>query len=46
MPLVTASDVGITFGADVIFSDLNLDIHERAHIGVVGPNGGGKTSSA
>ena len=44
MPLVSTSDVAITFGADVIFSDLNIEIHERAHIGIVGPNGGGKTS--
>lgn len=44
MPLVSTSDVGITFGADVIFQNLNLEIHERARIGIVGPNGGGKTS--
>ncbi|MDP7509593.1 MAG: ABC-F family ATP-binding cassette domain-containing protein [Dehalococcoidia bacterium] len=44
MPLVSTSDVGITFGVDVIFGNLNLEIHERARIGIVGPNGGGKTS--
>ena len=44
MPLVSTSDVGITFGADVIFANLNVDIHERSRIGIVGPNGGGKTS--
>ena len=44
MPLVSASDVAITFGADVIFANLSVDIHERARIGIVGPNGGGKTS--
>ena len=44
MPLVSASDVAITFGADVIFANLTVDIHERARIGIVGPNGGGKTS--
>jgi ATP-binding cassette subfamily F protein 3 len=36
--------VGITFGADVIFGSLNVEIHERSRIGIVGPNGGGKTS--
>lgn len=44
MPLVSTSDVGITFGADVIFENLNVVIHERSRIGIVGPNGGGKTS--
>ena len=44
MPLVSASDVAITFGADVIFANLTVDIHDRARIGIVGPNGGGKTS--
>lgn len=44
MPLVSTSDVGISFGADLIFANLNLQIHERARIGIVGPNGGGKTS--
>ena len=44
MPLLSTSDVAITFGADVIFANLNIEIHERARIGIVGPNGGGKTS--
>ena len=44
MPLVSTSDVSITFGADVIFENISIDIHDRAHIGIVGPNGGGKTS--
>ena len=44
MPLLSTSGVGITFGADVIFANINVEINERARIGVVGPNGGGKTS--
>ena len=44
MPLVSTTNVAITYGADVIFANLNVDIHERARIGIVGPNGGGKTS--
>ena len=44
MPFVSTSDVAVTFGADVIFENLNVEIHERARIGIVGPNGGGKTS--
>ena len=44
MPLVSTSDLAVTFGADVIFANLNVEIHERARIGIVGPNAGGKTS--
>ena len=44
MPLISTSDVGINFGADVIFANLNVEIHQRSRIGIVGPNGGGKTS--
>ena len=44
MPLLSTSGIGITYGADVIFANINVEINERARIGVVGPNGGGKTS--
>ena len=44
MPLLSTSGVGITYGADVIFANINVEINERARIGIVGPNGGGKTS--
>ena len=44
MPLVSASDLAVHYGADVLFSGVSLDINERDRIGIVGPNGGGKTS--
>ena len=44
MPLVSTTDLAVHYGADIIFSGVDLDIHERARIGIVGPNGGGKTS--
>ena len=44
MPLVSTSELAIHYGADIIFSGVDLDINERARIGIVGPNGGGKTS--
>ena len=44
MPLVSTSDLAVHYGADIIFSGIGLDINERARIGIVGPNGGGKTS--
>ena len=44
MPLVSTSNLAVHYGADIIFSGVDLDINERARIGIVGPNGGGKTS--
>ena len=44
MPLVSTSSLAVHYGAEIIFSGIDLDIHERARIGIVGPNGGGKTS--
>ena len=44
MPLVSTSDLAVHYGADIILSGVNLDINERDRIGIVGPNGGGKTS--
>ena len=44
MPLVSTSAVAVIYGANEVFSGVNLEISERARIGVVGPNGSGKTS--
>ena len=44
MPLVSTSAVAVIYGADEVFSGINLEIPERARIGIVGPNGSGKTS--
>jgi ATP-binding cassette subfamily F protein 3 len=44
MALVSTSDLAVHYGADIIFSGVDLDVNERARIGIVGPNGGGKTS--
>ena len=44
MPLVSTSGLAVHYGADIIFSGVDLNINERARIGIVGPNGGGKTS--
>jgi len=44
MPLLTASNLAVAYAELEIFSGVALDVAERARIGVVGPNGGGKTS--
>ena len=44
MPLLTASKLKVSYGDLEVFSEISLEIANRARIGMVGPNGGGKTS--
>ena len=44
MPLLTASELKVSHAEIDIFSGVSLEVAEGARIGVVGPNGGGKTS--
>ena len=44
MPLITAIDLGKSYGPDDIFSGISLSIPHRARIALVGPNGIGKTT--
>lgn len=42
--ILNIEDVGISLGARPILGDLNLSLEDGARIGVVGPNGGGKST--
>src|SRR5258707_14423455 len=44
MPVLTATRVGKSFGADDIFAGINVDIPHGTRIALVGPNGAGKTT--
>ncbi len=44
MSILSAVDLAKSFGADDIFSGINLDIPQAARIAIVGPNGIGKTT--
>ncbi len=44
MSLLTANNLGKSFGPVDIFTDISLSIPQRARIGLVGPNGVGKTT--
>ncbi len=44
MPLIRLDDINVTFGSETIFDKLNLNIYPGDKIGLVGPNGCGKTT--
>ncbi|MDX2163538.1 MAG: ABC-F family ATP-binding cassette domain-containing protein [bacterium] len=44
MSILTASNLGKSFGADDIFSGVSVEIPHKARIALVGPNGAGKTT--
>lgn len=44
MPILTATELGHSFGADDLFEDINLRLDARDRVGLVGPNGVGKTT--
>ena len=44
MAVIGASQLGLHYAEMEIFGDITLQVNERARIGIVGPNGSGKTS--
>ncbi len=44
MSLLTAHNLAKEFGADEIFSGVNVEVPHKARIALVGPNGAGKTT--
>ena len=42
--LLRLSDVSASYDDKLVFEHVSLDVHERDFIGIVGPNGGGKTT--
>ena len=44
MTLLSASQLKLAYGELEVFSGVDLKVSDRARIGIVGPNGGGKTS--
>jgi ATP-binding cassette, subfamily F, member 3 len=44
MPLLNANDLGKSFGARDLFEHVSFSVPHRARIGLVGPNGVGKTT--
>ena len=44
MPLITASNLSVSFAELDVFEGISLEVSERARVGIVGPNGQGKTT--
>lgn len=43
-PLITLKGISAAYDGDEVLSDVNLDIYDDDFLGVIGPNGGGKTT--
>lgn len=43
-PLVSIKGISAGYNGETVLQDVNLDIYPRDFIGVIGPNGGGKTT--
>jgi zinc transport system ATP-binding protein len=43
-PLVKMREVDVAYQKQIALTNISLNIHERDFIGIIGPNGGGKTS--
>ena len=42
--MLTLSHVGVSFGATILFSDINLQVNAGERIALAGRNGAGKTT--
>ncbi len=43
-PVVSLRNVSLAYNEDVVLEDVSLDVHKLDFMGIIGPNGGGKTT--
>lgn len=43
-PIIQLTDISATYDGKTVLSHVNLTAYERDFLGVIGPNGGGKTT--
>jgi len=42
--IIELKNVSFSYGEDIVVKDINLPVHKGAYLGIVGPNGGGKST--
>ena len=43
-PLIKIRDLTVGYDKNPVLTDVNLDVYDHDFLGVIGPNGGGKTT--
>jgi len=43
-PLLEMKSVSVAYGSNLVLEDVDLKVYRNDFIGVIGPNGGGKTT--
>lgn len=43
-PIITISNLSAAYDGQVVLHDINLNVYENDFLGIIGPNGGGKTT--
>ncbi len=43
-PIITLHNVSAQYGGNTVLSNVNLTVYEQDFLGIIGPNGGGKTT--
>lgn len=43
-PLIELTDVNFAYGANKVLANIHLEIQKGEYVGIIGPNGGGKTT--
>ena len=43
-PLIEIKNLRVAYGSKTVLHDVNLTVYDRDFLGIIGPNGGGKTT--
>jgi len=43
-PIIQLTGLSATYDDKIVLSNVNLTVYERDFLGIIGPNGGGKTT--
>ncbi len=43
-PIVSMRNISVAYDEEIVLENVSLDVHKRDFLGIIGPNGGGKTT--